>query len=596
MLRLLACARASLLPRMAALRGAASALQPCRAAAQPSWRAVKVASSAPLCSRRWRPCAAGASRGRAQPAQLAGVTARTLVLRPSPALLCTSLAAPAQAAGASTHGADGSDVLVAAPAAVHKLVTFYCLTALADPNAEVLRHKAFCQVCHFVRVPLCTPRPDRTPRCACAQARDIRGRIYINEQGINAQLSGGGESAVEYAEWVKSDERFKAVRFSVYDAPGHSFPRLTLRYKANLVQLAGGTAHLGVLDPHSRAQAVPPAEWHRLLQRRADGGAATPVLLDVRNGYEWDAGRFQGAERPPVDAFRSTLESYSAPGGPLDGVSEDTPIMMYCTGGIRCDFYSAALRAQGCKNPLMTLEGGVQAYLETCGPLQRPDSAWAGHLFVFDARLAMDGEKRASGLNDAGAQPEGGANALTCFCCAQPRAQAPHRNCPNVDCNRLFLLCTACLQSHGGFCCTSCAQATHRRPLLIAPGERYARWCHYADGTAASTAQRRGQGRRLRKVRRKERRQEEEHELVLQALAVEMARAAGAEPPAFAADTGALADPRGTRARALRVAASLATAPETLDESSKFAQMRARLRAEATALLAAAGKEGGVPI
>ena len=94
-----------------------------------------------------------------------------------------------------------------------------------------------------------------------AQARDIKGRIYVNEQGINAQLSGYGNDAVAYADWVTSDERFAGTRVSVYDAPAHSFPRLTLRYKANLVQLEGGTQHLDLSTPEARAHALTPQEW-----------------------------------------------------------------------------------------------------------------------------------------------------------------------------------------------------------------------------------------------------------------------------------------------------------------------------------------------
>ena len=125
-----------------------------------------------------------------------------------------------------------------------------------------------------------------------AQARDIKGRIYVNEQGINAQLSGYGGDAVAYADWVTSDPRFAGTRVSVYDAPGHSFPRLTLRYKANLVQLEGGTRHLDLSSPEARAHALTPQQWRDKLQERA-AGQGPPFLLDVRNGYEWDTGRFE---------------------------------------------------------------------------------------------------------------------------------------------------------------------------------------------------------------------------------------------------------------------------------------------------------------
>ena len=160
---------------------------------------------------------------------------------------------------------------------------------------------------------------------ACAQARDIKGRIYVNEQGINAQLSGYGGDAVAYADWVTSDPRFAGTRVSVYDAPGHSFPRLTLRYKANLVQLEGGTQHLDLSSPEARAHALTPQEWRvrtraapsgcgkveraadcaplvsaeqEKLQERA-AGQGPPFLLDVRNGYEWDTGRFEARAAAP---------------------------------------------------------------------------------------------------------------------------------------------------------------------------------------------------------------------------------------------------------------------------------------------------------
>jgi predicted sulfurtransferase len=97
----------------------------------------------------------------------------------------------------------------------------------------------------------------------------------------------------------------------VYDAPGHAFPRLTLRYKSNLVQLEGGTQHLELSTPEARAHALTPQQWREKLRARngADGEdsaaapAQRPFLLDVRNGYEWDTGRFEA--RAAARAFRA---------------------------------------------------------------------------------------------------------------------------------------------------------------------------------------------------------------------------------------------------------------------------------------------------
>lgn len=418
----------------------------------------------------------------------------------------------------------------AAGTMAYKLVTFYCFTKIDNPRAEVQRHKAFCQ------------------------ARDIRSRIYINEQGINAQLSGKGDDAVEYAKWVTSDPRFTGTRVSVYDSPEHGFPKLRLRYKANLVQLNGGTQHLDLTEPDKRANHLSPDQWKAKLEER-EAGAGPPVLLDVRNTYEWDAGRFRNAPRPPTECFRETVEAFSAEGGQLDGVDPDTPIMMYCTGGIRCDVYSAVLKKKGFNN-LYTLQGGVQAYLDKYG-----NDLWDGHLFVFDSRLAMTPDRQPAAL---AAEPS-----LKCFCCGDMRAAAPHRNCPNLDCNRLFLVCKTCLEGQEGFCCSACAEAAYKRPALVAAGKHYGRWVNYAEGDA-QIASRRGDGRRLRRARRRERKAEIEIQKSILSAAAELGVAfetlSHAQMDAAVASIGSGAsetmDDSGTaakRTRAARIAAAFAT-------------------------------------
>lgn len=256
-----------------------------------------------------------------------------------------------------------------------------------------------------------------------------------------------------------------------------------LRYKRQLVQLEGGTSHLPLHDPERRATPLKPSEWHEKLGDVAEGKPDAPVLLDVRNGYEWDVGRFRGAQRPVQESFRETVETNVEEGlGSLAGVDKSRPIMMYCTGGIRCDVYSTVLKEQGYDN-VFTLEGGVQAYFDEFGA--RQDQRWDDHLFVFDARLAMTPDGRpAADAGDAAAT-------LKCHCCEQHRAPPPHRNCLNVDCNRLFLVCLGCLSKLGGFCCAQCGQASHVRPVLLAPG-RYQRYVHYTVWTRSGGGRTRG--------------------------------------------------------------------------------------------------------
>jgi len=91
---------------------------------------------------------------------------------------------------------------------------------------------------------------------------------------------------------------------------------------------------------HERGQRSLSLKW-RVTSARPDA----PVLIDVRNGYEWDVGHFQGAVRPVQESFRETVDTNTEEGsGPLAGVDKTRPIMMYCTGGIRCDVYSTVLK------------------------------------------------------------------------------------------------------------------------------------------------------------------------------------------------------------------------------------------------------------
>lgn len=149
-----------------------------------------------------------------------------------------------------------------------------------------------------------------------------------------------------------------------------------------------------------------------------------------------------------------------------------------------------------------------QAYLDKYG-----NDRWEGHLFVFDSRLAMTPDRQPAAL---AAGPS-----LKCHCCGEPRAAAPHRNCPNVDCNRLFLVCQGCVQHLGGFCCRECASATHVRPALIQAGKQYTRWYHYADGEHV-VASRRGDGRQRRRQRRRERRLDVQVQKAIVAAAAEL--------------------------------------------------------------------------
>ncbi|KAL2633892.1 hypothetical protein R1flu_005371 [Riccia fluitans] len=405
----------------------------------------------------------------------------------------------------------------------HWVVNFYHFVSIDDPHLEVARHTEF------------------------LKNQDVRGRIYISKQGINAQLSSRGKAAIDYAEWVRKDPRFSELLVQTSPSPeGHAFPRLRLRYKPSLVQVEGGTQHLPLTDPTARAVPLSPSEWSKKLdeaklvrrsmnaalqmnsgmdQENAYSNIDSPiansgrcvVLLDVRNGYEWDVGHFKGADRPNVDCFKSTsfglVKEEEVNDDPLADVDkEKVDVMMYCTGGIRCDVYATMLRANGFKN-LYSLKGGISNYLKEEG-----SEKWAGNLFVFDSRLAVPPEVYHSKSTEKGGTNEDTVREKSvdsrtqeafarCRLCGDPLSNPRHRNCANLDCNQLYLCCAECLPQFKGCCCHECSTATKLRPLIST--QQYERWHNYrptepAPPKPADYVSRRALKRRRRKERRME--------------------------------------------------------------------------------------------
>lgn len=342
------------------------------------------------------------------------------------------------------------------------VVNFYRFAFVEDPEMEVSKHISF------------------------MQGRDIRGRIYLNEQGINAQYSGPAQDAMAYVNWVREDHRFSDILVQLSPGyNGHAFPKLRLRYKPSLVQLEECMSDLPLLDPSTRATPLTPSQWRSRLTavNKIDNSSNTTndcILLDVRNGYEWDVGHFQGAHRPDVDCFRSTsfglLESEDVASDPLAAVDKErTDILMYCTGGIRCDVYSTILRQRGFKN-LYTLSGGVSHYLETEGSV-----GWVGNLFVFDGRLSLSPFTYNPEIcSDKRKMQKVSHSFAKCYICAAQVSELRHRNCANLDCNLLFLCCLKCVNDFRGCCCMNCTSTSRLRPVL--PGHRrYLKWHNYRD-------------------------------------------------------------------------------------------------------------------
>lgn len=290
------------------------------------------------------------------------------------------------------------------------VLAYYVFTPIALPSEEVARHLAF------------------------IQNLDIRCRVYISEEGINGQMSASVEDAEKYMEWFRSDPRFSQVPFKIHLASEHVFPRITVKYRKQLVAM-DESVDLSMTGEH-----LSPEEWKKMLMSRDEN----TLVIDTRNDYEWVIGHFEGAELPPLESFRCfpryarSLKEQRDP--------KKTKVMMYCTGGIRCELYSALMKQEGFEQ-VFQLEGGVINY-----GLQEGRDLWKGKLFVFDDRLAVsiDGEAVAP--------------ISQCRHCNQP--SDTYYNCANMDCNELFLSCLECAEKLQGCCSTSCQSAPRIRAFV----------------------------------------------------------------------------------------------------------------------------------
>ena len=289
------------------------------------------------------------------------------------------------------------------------VLAFYIFTPIEKPQAEVAKHHLF------------------------FKERDICSRIYISHEGINGQMSAEKSHAIEYMEWMKQDSRFQGIEFKIHTYHEHVFPRMSVKFREQLVALDFPA------DPKEGGEHVSPAEWKRMLEEKDEN----VILVDVRNDYEWKIGHFEGALKPELDTFRKfpdyarKLKQQYSP--------DKTKVMMYCTGGIRCELYSALMKKEGFEH-VYQLDGGVIKY-----GLQEGDEHWRGKLFVFDDRLAVPIEEDAEVESISSCQ----------FCSAPCDI---YYNCANMDCNNLYICCSACAEKHQGCCGQTCEMAERRRP------------------------------------------------------------------------------------------------------------------------------------
>ena len=205
---------------------------------------------------------------------------------------------------------------------------------------------------------------------ACQQ-RGLRGTILLSSEGINMFLAGESADLDAFLEEVRTDPRLADLEVKASYSKHVPFRRLLVKVKKEIITFA-----IDGIQPDKFTSPKLPA--HTLRQWLDEGRRVT--LLDVRNDYEYDLGAFENAIAIGVDDFRQLPAKVAA----LPSELKDEPVVMYCTGGIRCEKAGPFMQQQGFKH-VYQLDGGILKYFEECG-----GAHYRGECFVFDQRVALD--------------------------------------------------------------------------------------------------------------------------------------------------------------------------------------------------------------
>ena len=235
---------------------------------------------------------------------------------------------------------------------------------------------------------------------------ELKGTILLSHEGINIFVAGLESNIIKFREWVVEDERFNDISFKESTSDSQPFNRMNVRLKNEIISV--GLPNFDRID--SEDGRIFPNELHQRLSNNED-----IVLLDTRNTYETRLGSFHNSTELGIKTFRAFPEAVSN----MDDSFKDKQIVMFCTGGVRCEKASVIMRDAGFTN-IRQLEGGILGYFQEVG-----GDHWDGECFVFDKRVALKPDLTETGTT-------------VCFACREPllpEQQLDPAYVPGISCS-----------------------------------------------------------------------------------------------------------------------------------------------------------------
>ena len=273
------------------------------------------------------------------------------------------------------------------------------------------------------------------------EALGVLGRIYLSQEGVNAQVSLPTAKLDRFRASLNERDAFRDIPWKMaVEDDGRSFLKLAIKVKKKIV--ADGLAD-DAFDVTNVGEHLDAVTFNRKLEEGA-------LVIDMRNNYESAIGHFEGAYLPKADHFRGAIEEVMEVMEEMV-VKKDAAVLLYCTGGIRCEKASAYLKHHGFNN-VGQLHGGIIDYARQI-KAQGLESRYKGQNFVFDERLA----ERIT--DDA---------VSTRLHCGQPSDRLSH--CRAVASSMLLVPCEACAEKYAECCSPSC------REIHLLPAEVQRAW------------------------------------------------------------------------------------------------------------------------
>jgi len=288
---------------------------------------------------------------------------------------------------------------------MYEVILYYYFNKIEHPEQFAKQHKLYCK------------------------DLGIKGRIYISSEGINGTAAGTPEQMAQYKADLRAIPGFENTEFKTDESDYIPFSKLICKTREEIVSL-----HVDGVDPKDGGNHLSPAEWRRVMEEEDH------VMIDVRNNYESRIGHFKGALKPDVENFfdfPQWLEEAEIP--------KDKKVLMYCTGGIRCEKFSVLMKEQGWDD-VNQLHGGILRYAK-----EEEGKHFEGKCFVFDDRLVVP------------VNPKDLAPIAKCEITGKPADT--YVNCANMECNKLFVCSEEGAHIMEGCCSDECKQSEYRRPF-----------------------------------------------------------------------------------------------------------------------------------